>query len=451
MTKKIALFGFGTVGKAVHTIFMRELRHTGNGVGDAASIDASLDMIVVRDKEKYLSTMEPGIREIISPLFEDDMKVALQRIPSFDIIIEVIGGTDTAWEIVRKGLECGKKVITANKALLAHYMPQLEKMSHWSEGMLFYEASVAGGIPIIKSLTRDIQWSTADAFGVQRISGILNGTSNYILTEMERRGITYHVALAEAQSKGYAESDPSADVEGWDARAKIQILQRLAYGSINADIVCEGITKVEPIDFQYASLLNGKIKLVATSIATAEGIRSWVLPTVVSQETSLATTNGVQNIVTVDHAVLGRVSMIGLGAGGDPTAHSVVSDVYKAMSMSSRNPVTGVKEQWFGTANHTFRFAEGPTAPMVLPFYVRLTVRDQVGIIADVGRVCEELKISIDAVVQLPVSSNFDYGDQELQFVVTLNETLYETAMRFKTIVTLRKWNLRDPFIMAIV
>ena len=119
--------------------------------------------------------------------------------------------------------------------------------------------------------------------------------------------------------------------------------------------------------------------------------------------------------------------------------------------MSSRNPVTGVKERWFGTANHTFRFAEGPTAPMVLPFYVRLTVRDQVGIIADVGRVCEELKISIDAVLQLPVSSNFDYGDQELQFVITLNDTLYETAMRFKTIVTLREWNLRDPFIMAIV
>ena len=262
---------------------------------------------------------------------------------------------------------------------------------------------------------------------------------------MERRGVTYQVALKEAQDKGYAESDPSADVEGWDARAKIQILQRLAYGSINADIVCEGITKIEPIDFQYASLLNGKIKLVATSIATAEGIRSWVLPTVVSQETSMATTNGVQNIVTVDHAVLGRVSMIGLGAGGDPTAHSVVSDVCKAM--------TGVKERWFGTANHTFRLVGAGhlhMAPMVLPFYVRLTVRDRVGIIADVGRVCEELKISIDAVVQLPVSSNFDYGDNELQFVVTLNETLYETVMRFKTILTLREWNLRPPFVMVI-
>ena len=429
--KKIALFGFGTVGKAVHNIFLRELKQ----------LNATLEMIVVRNKEKHLDQLETTVRSIIEPLFEDDIEAAIQRIPTFDIIIEVIGGTNAAWDIVRTGLQQGKKVITANKALLAHYMKDLEMLNRVSDGMLFYEASVAGGIPIIKSLTRDLQWGTSDAFGVTRISGILNGTSNYILTEMERRDITYQVALVEAQQKGYAESVPSADVEGWDARAKVQILQRMAYGTSNGDIICEGITEVEPIDFKYARLLGGKIKLVATTIANNEGVRSWVLPTVVSKDTSIATTNGVQNIVTVHHATLGPVSMVGFGAGGDPTAHSVVSDVRQALLHSSPT-------LWFGSSQYRLKDS---VAAMNLPFYIRLTVRDQVGIIADVGRVCEELKISIDAVLQLPVPSGFDYMDNELQFVVTLNETPYEMVMMLRNILTLREWNLRPPFVMGIM
>ncbi len=440
MTLNIALFGFGTVGKSIYEILEREL---------GKSINANLGVIVVRNKQKYIQKMiNDSVPEdtvnFFQSIIQDDFDAVLQATSSFDVIIEVMGGIEQAWDVVRKGLNEDKIVITANKALLSTYMTELDDLNNSCRGKLYYEASVAGGIPIIKSLFRDIQWTTAEAFSVSNVSGILNGTCNYILTEMEKRKITYKEALAEAKEKGYAEADPSADVEGLDTRAKIHILQRISYGAqvYANDIVCEGITKIEPIDFVYASQMHRKIKLVGSTFSNANGIRAWVMPSMVSIRNPIANTDNVKNIVLVNHETMGPIALSGNGAGGETTAHSVLSDLHFALHVNQDS------QQWFGRASYANK---GLVAPIVLPFYVRLNVRDKVGIIADVGKICEDLQISIDAILQNPLPKNFDYINDELQFVLVTNMCSYDTIQQLKTIIIVRDWCLRDPFIMAVV
>ena len=440
MTFNIALFGFGTVGFSIYEILEREL---GN------SIHANLGVIVVRNKQKYIQNMiEDSVPDDTVKYFEtiiqDDFDAVLQAISSFDVIIEVMGGIEHAWDVVRKSLSEDKIVITANKALLSTYMTELDHLNKNCNGKLYYEASVAGGIPVIKSLFRDIQWTTAEAFSVSNVSGILNGTCNYILTEMEKRKITYDEALVEAKDKGYAEADSSADVLGLDTRAKIHILQRITYGAqvYANDIVCEGITKIEPIDFVYASQMHRKIKLIGSTFSNASGVRAWVMPSVVSTKNPIANTDNVKNIVSINHETMGSIAFSGNGAGGETTAHSVLSDLHNAMQNNQDH------QQWFGTASYANK---NMVAPIVLPFYVRLNVRDKVGIIADVGQICEDLQISIDAILQNPLPKNFDYINDELQFVLVTNLCSYDTIQQLKTIIILREWCLRDPFIMAVV
>ena len=245
---RIALFGFGTVGRATFAILEREQQ-------------LNVHMIVVRNKQKYLPNQND---EDVKALFVDDMTLALQRIKDVDVVIEVMGGTTAAWIVVQSAILKGKVVVTANKALMSTYMHELNEMP---TGKLYFEAAVAGGIPIVRSLLRDVQCFRAKGFGCDKVQGILNGTSNFILTKMSQDGVSYTQALEEAQQLGYAEADPSADVLGWDARAKIHLLQRLCFGTTVPPnkIVCEGITRIEPVDFEYARRLGCKIKLVATT------------------------------------------------------------------------------------------------------------------------------------------------------------------------------------------
>jgi homoserine dehydrogenase len=398
-----------------------------------------IDMIVVRNKSKYLgSSYEP----LLMDLFVDDMAMALKRIKDVDVVIEVIGGTTTAWEIVKTGLVNNKIVVTANKALVSKYMKELEELNRTTTGTLAFEASVCGGIPIVKSMLRDIQWCAADAFGVERISGVVNGTTNYILTQMEQFNLKYETAVQLAQEEGYAESDPSADVLGWDARCKIQILQRLAFGVTvdPEDIVCEGIIDVQKVDFEYAKTMKCRVKLVATTVGNKNGVRAWVLPTMVPLDNPIATTNGVKNIVSVYHGTMGPVSFTGRGAGGNATGHSVVSDVYNCLLNG------GVNKPWFGTAQYCHK---NLVADIQLKFYIRLTVSDRVGIIADIGRACEKHSISIDAVLQNPVKPNYDFTKDFLQFVVMTNETTYDKVIGLKGALSLFSWCKREPFVMG--
>jgi homoserine dehydrogenase len=433
---KIGLFGCGTVGRSVCDILSREMLCP---TSPFLKHSISIEMIVVRDKKKYLRDSSKGI---VEDLFVDNMEDALERIKDCDVIVEVIGGTTTAWDIVKEGLVQGKIVVTANKALVSTYMKELDEMNQATTGALAYEASVAGGIPIIKSILRDVQFGTADAFGVSRVSGIVNGTTNYILTCMEESGLEYDEALRMAQDKGFAESDPSADVHGWDARAKIAILQRLAFG-VTVDpetIVCEGITKVQKVDFEYARTMGCKIKLVATTVGNSTGVRAWVLPSLVSLDNPIATTSGVKNIVSVYHETMGPVSYTGFGAGGEATGHSVVADIFNCLEGNT-------PARWFGSAEYCHM---DKVSDIALRFYIRLTVVDQVGIVKDIGTLCEVHSVSIDAILQNPVQAGYDYTKDPLQFVVVTNETTIEKAVGLVKDLNACGWNKNDPFMMCV-
>ena len=358
--------------------------------------------------------------------------MALQRIKDVDIVIEVMGGTTDAWEVVRSALMKNKIVVTANKALMSTYMRELNEMS---TGKLYFEAAVAGGIPIVRSLVRDVQCFRALGFGCDKVQGILNGTSNFILTKMDQEGVSYAQALQEAQQLGYAECDPSADVLGWDARAKIHLLQRLCFGTtVPAEsIVCEGIDRIEPIDFEYAKSLGCKIKLVATTAVCDGAVRAYVFPTMVPNDSSLGATDGVLNIVTMDHATMGTYCMQGEGAGGDTTAHSVCADVLQALQGPKRATC-------FGTV----------TGHSALPgfhagFCMRLTATDGVGIIRDIGNLAAKATLQIEAILQNP------HTGPTVQFMVVLQPTWYDQAVAFADgIHATCAWSTTRPFLMVM-
>ena len=382
-------------------------------------------------------------------LFEDDMEKALKRIDEVDGVIEVMGGIDDAWEVVKTALQMKKKVVTANKALVSTYLKELQILlkEHGNDTRSFnwdcfhFEAAVAGGIPIIRSLLRDVQdvfRQNMKGFTTKKLYAILNGTSNFILTKMEQ-GMSYQEALKMAQSVGYAEADPSADVKGYDARAKIHILEQILFSTnrVADQIVCEGIEDITNIDFEYAFLLNGKIKLVATTVKSSSGVSTWVMPTLVPSFTDLAKTDGVRNIVCVDHPFLGTLSYSGEGAGGYATAHSVVSDIF---DLSVVYPLGNLDLEKTSSVENDFE----------IPFYLRITVIDCIGIIADIGTLCRELNISVDAVIQKPMGPSFDFVNDDLTFIVTTNATPYKTIQVLKKRIEETEWNKKPVFIMAI-
>jgi homoserine dehydrogenase len=431
-----ALFGFGTVGRAVFDIL------------DKMGLGSNIKYIVVRDKQKHI---DKKIEGIVDTLFEDDMKIALERLKEVDGIIEVMGGTDDAWTVVKTALEMNKKVTTANKALVSTYMNELqvllkeigndEDIRSFNWDYLHFEAAVAGGIPIIRSLLRDVQdvfRQNMQGFTTKKLYAILNGTSNFILTKMEQ-GMSYVNSLQLAQNVGYAEADPSADVKGYDARAKIHILEQILFSTNRkADaIVCQGIEDITNIDFEYASLLKGKIKLVATTAKNSSGVSTWVMPTLVPSYTDLAKTDGVRNIVCVDHPFLGTLSYSGEGAGGYATAHSVVSDIF---DLSIVYPLGSLDPEKTSSIENDFE----------IPFYLRITVIDCIGIIADIGTLCSDLNISVDAVIQKPMGPKFDFVNDDLTFIVTTNVTPYKTVQLLKGKIEEMEWNKKPVFIMAM-
>lgn len=428
----VALFGFGTVGRAVFDIL------------DKMGLANDVKYIVVRNKQKYIDK-----EGIANTLFEDNMERAKERIQEVDNVIEVMGGTTDAWEVVKMALKMDKKVITANKALVSTYMSELQELLNTDDAGIrsivwdkfHFEAAVAGGIPIIRSLVRDVQdiyRQNMQGFTTQKLYAILNGTSNFILTKMEQEGMTYGDALRLAQSIGYAEADPSADVKGYDARAKIHILEQILFSTDRKadDIVCEGIENITNVDFEYASLLNSKIKLVATTTKACDNhVSTFVMPTLVPSNKDVAKTDGVRNIVCIEHPFLGTLSYSGPGAGGYATAHSVVSDIF---DFSIVYPLGNPEYKSF--VQNDFE----------IPFYLRITVIDCIGIIADIGSLCKDLNISVDAVIQKPLSSSFDFVNDDLTFVVTTNATKYSTIQILKQKIESMEWNKKAVFVMAL-
>jgi homoserine dehydrogenase len=329
--------------------------------------------------------------------------------PEIHIVAELIGGTGVAKEIVETAIAKGKSVVTANKELMALEGPRIWEKARAAGVRLAMEAAVAGGIPILNVLREGIAGDRIQAF-----LGILNGTCNYILTEMEQHGYPLDEVLATAQRLGYAEADPTADVEGYDARSKLALLAALAFGIHvqPADIPTEGILRVRDVDFRYAKRIGRTVRLVASAEETDNGLLLAVRPVLVPASAILAHVSGSYNAVWVRGAHGADTFYYGRGAGPTPTGVAVVSDIMNL----ARELASGGSVRVSPFAYEALEQASpAPIDSEVQPYYLRFRVRDRPGIIADLARILAAARVSIDAVLQEPCENKDD-----LPFVITL-------------------------------
>ena len=352
-----------------------------------------------------------------SPLRTTNWREVVEH-PDIQIVAELIGGTTVAREVIEAAAGAGKSVVTANKELMALCGAELWDRAIASGINLAMEASVAGGIPIHAVLREGISGDR-----VTTLYGILNGTCNYILTEIEQRGADFAKVLAEAQAAGYAEADPSADVDGLDARSKLAILSALAFGEriVPSDIFTEGIRRIEPIDFGYAHMLHHTIRLVCLARQTLEGLLLSVRPSLIPQSTILASVRGAYNAVWVRGKYGADTFYYGRGAGAHPTGVAVVSDLMRV----AREIRSGSPERVSPFAHARLgEYCPIPIARNHSAYYLRFRVKDRPGIIAELAAALAAEKISIEAVLQLP-----DEDAANLPFVITV-EPASESAIR---------------------
>jgi homoserine dehydrogenase len=351
----------------------------------------------------------------ISPYTWFDDPVALATSADVDVFVELMGGAvGSAKDSVEAALKAGKHVVTANKALLAEHGAELAALAAANKVEIRYEAAVAGGIPIIKALREGLAANKINA-----VSGILNGTCNYILTEMDTTGRTFADILVDAQRIGYAEADPTLDVSGADAGHKLSILSAIAFGG-NPDFAAlklEGIQAIEPLDLESAKFLGRRVKLLAKASRVGSDIVASVRPTLLSAEHPLARVNGGLNAVVVDADPVGRLTMIGAGAGAGPTASAVAGDLLD-LSHGDQRPV------FSGPGAATAGAKEGDHLPEMMKFYVRLRVADKAGTIARVTDTLAKHLVSIESFLQKPPEDAM-----RVPIVLTTQNTL-ETTLR---------------------
>ncbi|PQA52213.1 homoserine dehydrogenase [Amnimonas aquatica] len=323
---------------------------------------------------------------------------AVVRDPAVDIVVEVIGGTTTARDIVLQAIASGKHVVTANKALLAEHGNEIFAAAEQQGVYVAFEAAVAGGVPIIKVLREGLA-----ANRVEWLAGIINGTGNFILTEMREKGREFGDVLAEAQALGYAEADPTFDVEGIDAAHKLTILASLAFGIPLqfARAYTEGITRLTREDVSYAEELGFRIKHLGVARRTAEGIELRVHPTLIPADRLIANVNGVKNAVLVQSDPVGATLYYGAGAGAGPTASAVVADIVDVVRSLTAESAPNVPHLAF----MPHAIADTPILPIdavVTAYYLRLQAEDKPGVLAEVTRILSSRGISIEAIVQKP-------------------------------------------------
>lgn len=320
---KVAILGYGTVGSGVVEVI--------NTNGAAINKRAGQDIEI-----KYVLDLKDFYSDPIQSKIVHDINIILDD-PEVNVVVEVMGGIEPAYTFVKEALARCKSVCTSNKALVAKHGAELLEIAKKNNLNFMFEASVGGGIPIIRPLNQSL---TADE--ITQITGILNGTTNYMLTEMSRKGVKFDEALRDAQEKGYAERNPEADIEGYDACRKIAILTSLAFGSQVdfEDIYTEGITKITDTDFKYADKMGYAIKLLATSHKVDDVVYAMTAPFMISESHPLYSVNGVLNGIYINGNVLGDVMFFGAGAGKLPTASAVVSDIVDCAKHMGKNVMT---------------------------------------------------------------------------------------------------------------
>jgi len=320
------------------------------------------------------------------------------RDPDVDVVVELIGGTTVAHELIALAIEQGKHVVTANKALIAEHGNALVRQAEAAGVEIRFEAAVAGGIPVIKTLREALA-----ANGIEEVAGIINGTGNFILTEMSTKGRAFDDVLAEAQALGYAEADPTFDIDGTDAAHKLVILASLAFGiplSIDAPYK-QGIKAVPPQDLDYAAAMGYRVKHLGIARNTALGIEMRVHPTLVPEQNQLATVDGVLNAVMVRGDAVGELVLVGPGAGGAATASAVCADLVDiARSGGAGGPALGVPAEQLSPKPFV------PAADITSEWYVRLTVTDVPGVMSDITRILASHGVSIESLVQKASQEN---------------------------------------------
>ncbi|SCU75718.1 Homoserine dehydrogenase [Cupriavidus necator] len=382
---KVGLLGIGTVGSGTFNVLKRNQEEIRRRAGRGIEIAIVADLNTERARE-----LTNGEVEIVS-----DANEVVNR-PDIDIVIELIGGYGIARELVLKAIENGKHVVTANKALLAVHGNEIFEAARRKGVIVAFEAAVAGGIPIIKALREGL---TANR--IQWIAGIINGTTNFILSEMRDKGLDFDVVLKEAQQLGYAEADPTFDIEGVDAAHKVTLMSAIAFGMpVQFDKAhVEGITKLSAIDIKYAEELGYRIKLLGITRRRDDGVELRVHPTLVPASRLIANVEGAMNAVLVQGDAVGATLYYGKGAGAEPTASAVIADLVDVTRLHTADPNHRVPHLAF----QPDELSSVPVLPIEeinSSYYLRMRVSDETGVLAEITRTLAEGGISIDAMLQ---------------------------------------------------
>ncbi|OOH88311.1 homoserine dehydrogenase [Comamonas kerstersii] len=409
---QVGLLGIGTVGSGTFHVLQRNQeeirRRAGRGIEIAmvADLDTTRAKQIVGDAAKVVG----DAREVIAN-------------PEIDVVVELIGGYGIAKALVLEAIAAGKHVVTANKALLAVHGTEIFKAAAEKGVMVAYEAAVAGGIPIIKALREGL---TANS--IQWVAGIINGTTNFILSEMRDKGLDFDVVLKEAQRLGYAEADPTFDIEGVDAAHKATLMSAIAFGiPVQFDkAYVEGITKLTSTDIKYAEQLGYRIKLLGITKRTDKGVELRVHPSLVPTKRLIANVEGAMNAVVVHGDAVGTTLYYGKGAGSEPTASAVIADLVDIARMDGSDPAHRVPALAFQANTLAAAGNELPVLPMadvVTSYYLRIRVADEAGVLAKITTLLANAGISIDAVIQREADEVGGEGSNQTDLIILTHDT----------------------------
>lgn len=388
---KIGLLGFGVVGRGTWNVLTRNATEIARRAGRYIEIVR----IATRTPEKAVSVVG-------SEIHVDNELLALVNDPHIDIVVELIGGTTLAKDLVLQAIENGKHVVTANKALLAMYGNEIFAAASRKKVSVAFEAAVAGGIPIIKAMREGL---TANR--IEWVAGIINGTTNFILTQMREKGLAFADVLRQAQALGYAEADPTFDVEGVDAAHKLALLASIAFGiPVQFDkVYTEGISQLTLEDVAAAERFGYRIKLLGLAIRREQGIELRVHPCFVPKTKLIANVEGAMNAVVVKGDAIGETLYYGAGAGSEPTASAVVADVVDVTRLQTADPEHRVPHLAF-QANALADYTILPSKEFISSYYLRVQVEDRPGVLADVAKILAEHHISINSMIQDNIGEN---------------------------------------------
>ena len=406
---QVGLLGMGTVGSGTFNVLQRNQEEIKRRAGRAIEISTVADLDVAKAQALCGSHVK---------VVSDAHQIIAN--PDIDIVVELIGGYGIAKALVLEAIAAGKHVVTANKALLAVHGTEIFAAAHAKGVMVAFEAAVAGGIPIIKALREGL---TANR--IQWVAGIINGTTNFILSEMREKGLDFDVVLKEAQRLGYAETDPTFDIEGVDAAHKATLMSALAFGiPVQFDkAYIEGITKLGAADIRYAEQLGYRIKLLGITKRTDAGIELRVHPSLVPTQRLIANVEGAMNAVMVQGDAVGTTLYYGKGAGSEPTASAVIADLVDITRLHTADPLSRVPHLAF-QPNAMSNLKILPMSDVITSYYLRLRVADEAGVLAKLTGLLAEANISIDAVLQREADQVSQAGENQTDVIILTHDTV---------------------------